>query len=459
MKDEEEVLSRVGSQLTSMLQVPELSTSLGLRSVCLHGNGIQQIASLQHLPALAELNLSSNSILSLQGLGTLSALTSLNLASNRLTEVGGLGGLPRLVKLSLSHNFISNLTGLSELHGDRCSLAQLDLRNNQIAAVQDLTVLAGCVKLRDLSIAGGSPGNPCCEWPGLRLAVAVAFPAIQLLDGLSLQTDRSSAAAKELSLDLPQSLAALQLQALAGTAALPAAGPLQQTHAQALGRHKNAVHRHRTALSTPQHSTLLDLQPDSQGPHSGPHLQHLLHSHPALPQQLQSLLSALLPRTPDPHTSRQHAEAAVQTQAPAAKVKHRGTSARVYTTNRGTQTALKERSRSSAGAEVAVQTLADGRETDALQQRVEALQQQLEAAQKQAAAAEELHAERLHAAVQAKQKATAALKEFAMSASSQVLTPLLAPAYTHKCSIIACHCCCTEEDNLGPQCVCFVPTE
>lgn len=158
--------SRVGEGLTA---VPaDLLHLSSLRSLCLHGNSISSLegAGLSRLTRLTDLNLSSNALTSPLGLAGCTALRRLDLSSNRLPGVGGLGGLVRLERLLLAHNFISDLGGLRDLSGG--ALQVLDLRDNCIASLQQLSALAGCVGLRTLLLAGGCPGNPVCATPTYR---------------------------------------------------------------------------------------------------------------------------------------------------------------------------------------------------------------------------------------------------------------------------------------------------
>ncbi|BDA41828.1 probable centriolin at N-terminal half [Coccomyxa sp. Obi] len=203
-------ISKVGEGLQSLKQIVPLLMADNVHSLCLHCNEISKIECLSHLQALRDLNLSANAITNIEGLQNLRSLRSLNLASNRIQNLNGLQGLSQLQSLNLAHNFISTLSGLTALQGGQ--LQRLDLRDNLIGSLQELAVLAGLPNLRELLLAGGSPGNSICAIPSYRVAAAAALPQVEVLDGQPLEADRCSqptmppAAAA-------QHMASLQLQA------------------------------------------------------------------------------------------------------------------------------------------------------------------------------------------------------------------------------------------------------
>lgn len=177
---QQESASCIGQGLTSCLQVPELYRLHGLRSLCLHGNNISRIEGLGHLAGtLLDLNLSSNSLASLDGLAGLTALTSLNLASNKLLSLQGLPSLASLSSLNVSYNFLTSIAGLAALQAPAGRLRVLNLRHNQLGSLQAVSVLAGCVYLRELHVAG----NPMCQLPSYAQAIVSVLPALAQLDG------------------------------------------------------------------------------------------------------------------------------------------------------------------------------------------------------------------------------------------------------------------------------------
>lgn len=89
---------------------------------------------------------------------------------------------------------------------------RLDLRDNLISSLQELAVLAGLQNLRELLLAGGSPGNSICTIPSYRVAAAAALPQVEFLDGQALEADRSSQPTMPAAA-AAQHMALLQLQA------------------------------------------------------------------------------------------------------------------------------------------------------------------------------------------------------------------------------------------------------
>lgn len=175
-------VSRIGAGIISLYQVPELQQFLNITSLCLHANNITRIEGLERVGAtLTDLNLSSNALVVIDGLSGLSNLRSLNLASNKLPDVHGLEGLSSLSSLNLSYNFITSLSGVSSLQGPLCSLSTLSIKQNQLKKLQDFAVLVGCIKLRELHV----DGNPVCQVPNYRQALASVLPQITQLDSLN----------------------------------------------------------------------------------------------------------------------------------------------------------------------------------------------------------------------------------------------------------------------------------
>ena len=130
-----------------------------LRSLCVHGHALTAIDGLQGLRQLTDLNLSANAITSLAGLECLRALQFLNLSRNHLTSTAGLGQCTRLQRLVLSSNYITSLGGLGDLGAYAPQLSVVDLRANQLADVEELRHLVGCVL--SLSVAAQRSETKC----------------------------------------------------------------------------------------------------------------------------------------------------------------------------------------------------------------------------------------------------------------------------------------------------------
>jgi hypothetical protein len=172
-------LSRINDGITSIEQLQELVIAVGLHSLCLHGNNISRISSLQHLTGLQELNLSSNAITVIEGLEHLTRLTSLNLATNKLRAVGpGLAGLLSLERLNLSYNSISDISGLASLQGPTYKISHINLQGNLLSSVKQLTVLCGCPQLSSLLLSG----NPMCSSASCASDIRAMLPQVQHTD-------------------------------------------------------------------------------------------------------------------------------------------------------------------------------------------------------------------------------------------------------------------------------------
>lgn len=65
----------------------------------------------------------------------------------------------------LANNQISSLKGLGDLHGEKCSLSDIDLRGNQLGALSSLAPLAGCCSLQSLLLSASGTSQT-----GLQLA-------------------------------------------------------------------------------------------------------------------------------------------------------------------------------------------------------------------------------------------------------------------------------------------------
>ena len=268
-------ISKVGAGLQSLQEIVPLLTADNVHTLCLHCNEISKIECLSHLQALKDLNLSANAITDIEGLQNLRSLKSLNLASNRIQSLTGLQGLGQLQSLNLAHNFISTLSGLTAiqvsllmrlqycpcqaphffhgaLHYLQAELAgpvqggqlqTLDLRDNLISSLQELAVLAGLPNLRELLLAGGSPGNSICAIPSYRVAAAAALPQVQFLDGQPLEADRCSQPTMQAA-TAAQHMAALQLQAFQLPQSAPAMLPPPPQTAEPCTLEHFAPHAH-----------------------------------------------------------------------------------------------------------------------------------------------------------------------------------------------------------------------
>ena len=175
---------RVGEGLA---EVPQ-DLPRGVVTVSLHGNAIPRLdgGRLSGLAHLVELNVSSNALESLAGLVGLVSLRRLNAASNRLTSVEGLAGLPCLERLVLRHNRLEELKGFRDQPPGGSTLREVDLRDNRVSSLVEVSAFAGLPRLENLLLGGpgGSPSgeNPVCRLGDYRSAVAAAVPGLRKLD-------------------------------------------------------------------------------------------------------------------------------------------------------------------------------------------------------------------------------------------------------------------------------------
>uniref|UniRef100_A0A8C0GU46 LRRCT domain-containing protein n=1 Tax=Chelonoidis abingdonii TaxID=106734 RepID=A0A8C0GU46_CHEAB len=107
-------------------------------------------ASLQHLPALAELDLSGNALGVLHTEAPLLLLQELILSHNALELLPTLQGLPALTRLTLAHNNISEL--LPGAFRDVGNLTELNLRGNRLRTLPE-EAFEGLAELKDLDLS------------------------------------------------------------------------------------------------------------------------------------------------------------------------------------------------------------------------------------------------------------------------------------------------------------------
>ena len=160
----------------------------GVVTVSLHGNAIPRLdgGQLSGLAHLVELNVSSNALESLAGLVGLVSLRRLNAASNRLTSVEGLAALPRLERLILRHNRLEVLQGFRDQPPGGSTLREVDLRDNRVSSLVEVSALADLPRLENLLLGapGGSPSgdNSVCHLSDYRSAIVAAVPGLRELD-------------------------------------------------------------------------------------------------------------------------------------------------------------------------------------------------------------------------------------------------------------------------------------
>ena len=129
----------------------------------MHSPDLISMKGLVRFTNLIEVNLSSNSIEKMTGLFTLKKLKILNLSCNKIKVIDGLRDLKCLEVLILSHNRIIELRNLDQLHGEDYTVNHIDLSDNHIATLSELTYLSGLSALKKLTLQNGDDTNPICK--------------------------------------------------------------------------------------------------------------------------------------------------------------------------------------------------------------------------------------------------------------------------------------------------------
>ncbi|CAM9709984.1 unnamed protein product, partial [Ectocarpus sp. 13 AM-2016] len=128
---------------------------------------------------ITKLNLSINAISRVENLERLTRLSNLDLYCNRLGSVpgslDGLALLTRLKDLDISEN---SITSLRPLLSAPVSLLRLNVANNSVAGVDQVSYLAPLSALTELVLAG----NPLAAEDGYRGRTLHALPSLTALD-------------------------------------------------------------------------------------------------------------------------------------------------------------------------------------------------------------------------------------------------------------------------------------
>jgi len=144
-------------------------------SVDLLGNPVSELAGLDALAALTTLNLGDAKLASLAGLAA-PALETLCIDNNAVASTEGIEAAVSLVTVQARGNKIAALTGLGEAHE---KLSTLDLRDNEVATLEDLQPLETVPALKKLDLRG----NPVCKVPYYKLRMLAMLSGIEELDG------------------------------------------------------------------------------------------------------------------------------------------------------------------------------------------------------------------------------------------------------------------------------------
>jgi len=114
-----------------------------LDSLSIAHNNISDLAGLELITELQELNVRGNRLTSLQAITSLRALFMLDAGENMLDDLGDIGTLVELRRLFLDGNRFSNIEGLGPLH----NLEELNLENNTLDSTAPIAQLARLQRL------------------------------------------------------------------------------------------------------------------------------------------------------------------------------------------------------------------------------------------------------------------------------------------------------------------------
>ena len=152
------------NELTNLVGLPQSVTQL--RASCNHITGWD---GLQMLPRLQRVDLSDNRLRRIGPVGMCCAIRVLNLRNNRIATIGGVEGLAR-------------------------TLTSLDIANNLLSSVNDVTSLGTCTRLTVVHLAG----NPLMDGiprtsrsRACRNILARLPPGLRMLDEMTVQVMRA----------------------------------------------------------------------------------------------------------------------------------------------------------------------------------------------------------------------------------------------------------------------------
>ncbi len=119
---------------------------------------VSDIAPLDSLTNLADLNLANNRVSDISPVASLTNLTNLNLAKNTISDIAAVSGLTNLKVLAIDSNTIEDISPVSGL----TNLTALDFQNNKISNVSPVTGLTNLIflvlqnnKISDISPLAG----------------------------------------------------------------------------------------------------------------------------------------------------------------------------------------------------------------------------------------------------------------------------------------------------------------
>ncbi|MCP3957911.1 MAG: leucine-rich repeat domain-containing protein [bacterium] len=138
-------LARVRIRGASLENLEGLAHASSLTHLTVVGSGLRSLAGLEGSSSLRLLDLRDNEIESLAGLADLPELRILDLAGNAIVRVEGVEGRERLESLDLSGNSLDTIEGIERLP----NLERLNLARNRLVSLDGLRELP---RLRELLV-------------------------------------------------------------------------------------------------------------------------------------------------------------------------------------------------------------------------------------------------------------------------------------------------------------------
>ncbi|XP_041833005.1 LOW QUALITY PROTEIN: leucine-rich repeat and guanylate kinase domain-containing protein [Melanotaenia boesemani] len=166
-------LQEVNFSYNRMTKMKDLTSFVSLRKLDLDYNSFTEIFGLEKCCRLAHLSVAHNKISCIRKLDGL-PLRYLCLRGNQLERIESLDNLKCLQVLDLSLNRITSLSGLQNLH----LLSSINLEKNQINEIEECKYIHDLLLLRDLNLLR----NPVQEQPDYREAVIFLLQQLTTLD-------------------------------------------------------------------------------------------------------------------------------------------------------------------------------------------------------------------------------------------------------------------------------------
>ena len=119
-----------------------------------HGKGIRDLAGIEQLPRLRDIDLAFNRLEDVSVLAVLEHLRSVELSHNRIEDLHGFSFNPNLVRLQLNYNRLHSLDWLATHHA-----AHLESFAAAHNTIEDLGAIRQLDELRELNVRGNAIGD------------------------------------------------------------------------------------------------------------------------------------------------------------------------------------------------------------------------------------------------------------------------------------------------------------